>query len=244
MEPGESDIAQRGRILVDWEIREYANKYGMIEPFENHLVREGVISYGLSSIGYDIRIADEFKIFTNINTTVVDPKHFDPRSFIDIRSEWQALDNRIEALNGEFVAIARHDEAARRLVTIPGVGVLNATALVAAVGNGAAFKRGRDLGAWLGLVPKQHTTGGKPRLLGISKRGNKYLRMLFIHGARAAMPSLAASQSPLGEWLRGLLARTHRNIAIVALANKLARIAWATLRRKTGLDLRHLAVAG
>jgi transposase len=162
----------------------------------------------------------------------------------DIRSEWQALDSRIEALNGEFVAIARHDETARRLVTIPGVGVLNATALVAAVGDGAAFRRGRDLGAWLGLVPKQHTTGGKPKLLGISKRGNKYLRMLFIHGARAAMPSLSASQSPLGEWLRGLLARTHRNIAIVALANKLARIAWATLRRKTSFDLRHLAVAG
>jgi transposase len=163
---------------------------------------------------------------------------------IDIRSEWQALDSRIEALNGEFVTIARHDEAARRLVTIPGVGVLNATALVAAVGNGAAFRRGRDLGAWLGLVPKQHTTGGKPKLLGISKRGNKYLRMLFIHGARAAMPSLAASQSPLGEWLRGLLARTHRNIAIVALANKLARIAWATLRRSTNFDPRHLAVTG
>src|SRR4029078_12550275 len=117
-------------------------------------------------------------------------------------------------------AIARHDETARRLVTIPGVGVLNATALVAAVGNGAVFRRGRDLGACLGLVPKQHTTGGRPKLLGISKRGNKYLRMLFIHGARAAMPSLAQSRSPLGAWLRGLLARTHRNIAIVALANK------------------------
>ena len=86
MAPGESDIAQRGRILVDWEIREYADNYGMIEPFENRLVREGVISYGLSSMGYDIRIADEFKIFTNINTTVVDPKHFDPRSFVDVRS--------------------------------------------------------------------------------------------------------------------------------------------------------------
>jgi transposase len=88
----------------------------------------------------------------------------------DIRLEWQALDSRIEALNAEFIAIARHDDAARRLVTIPGVGVLNATALVAAVGDGAAFRRGRDLGAWLGLVPKQHTTGGRPKLLGISKR--------------------------------------------------------------------------
>jgi dCTP deaminase len=85
--PRESDIVQRGRILVDWEIREYAKQYGMIDPFEDRLVRHDVISYGLSSMGYDIRIADEFKIFTNINTTVVDPKCFDPRSFVDVKGE-------------------------------------------------------------------------------------------------------------------------------------------------------------
>ncbi len=83
----ESDIAPRGRILVDWEIREYVQKYQMIDPFEDHLVREGAISYGLSSMGYDLRIANEFKIFTNINTTVVDPKRFDPRSFVDVTGE-------------------------------------------------------------------------------------------------------------------------------------------------------------
>jgi hypothetical protein len=83
----ESDLAPRGRILVDWEIREYVQKYRMIDPFEDHLVREGAISYGLSSMGYDLRIAHEFKIFTNINTTVVDPKRFDPRSFVDVTGE-------------------------------------------------------------------------------------------------------------------------------------------------------------
>src|SRR3954462_8601515 len=83
----------------------------------------------------------------------------------------------------------------------------------------------------LGLVPRQATTGGKPRLLGISKRGNVYLRKLLIHGARAAMPSLLTSNTALGAWLRGLVARTHKNVATVALANKLARIAWAVLRR-------------
>jgi dCTP deaminase len=83
--PGASEVSLRSRILVDWEIRAYAEQYGLIEPFEPRLVRDGVISYGLSSMGYDIRIADEFKIFTNINTTVVDPKHFDPRSFIDVQ---------------------------------------------------------------------------------------------------------------------------------------------------------------
>jgi dCTP deaminase len=80
-------MGQHGRILVDWEIRHYALRDKMIEPFEDHLVREGVISYGLSSKGYDIRVADEFKIFTNINTTVVDPKRFDPRSFVDVQGE-------------------------------------------------------------------------------------------------------------------------------------------------------------
>ena len=163
---------------------------------------------------------------------------------IDMRAEWQDLDRRIAALNAEFVELARSDAAARRLITIPGLGVLNATALVAAVGDASAFRRGRDLSAWLGLVPKQQTTGGKPKLLGISKRGNKYLRMLFIHGARAAMPTLAKSATPLGAWLRGLLARTHRNIAIVALANKLARIAWAMLKRDRDFALNHGAVAG
>ena len=162
----------------------------------------------------------------------------------DMRAEWAGLDRRIEALTGEFVERARTDAAARRLATIPGIGVLSATALVAAVGDAASFTRGRDLSAWLGLVPRQHTTGGKAKLLGISKRGNRYLRMLLIHGARAALPTLAKSQTPLGAWLRALMARTHRNIVIVALANKLARIAWATLRREVRFEPGHVAIAG
>jgi len=101
--------------------------------------------------------------------------------------------------------------------------------LVAAVGDAHSFARGRDLAAWLGLVPRQATTGGKPRLLGITKRGNRYLRKNLIHGARTALPGLAKSDTPLGRWLRGLLARTHKNVAVVALANKLARVVWAVL---------------
>jgi transposase len=111
------------------------------------------------------------------------------------------------------------------------IGVLTATALVAAVGNAQTFRCGRDLAAWLGLVPRQATTGGKPRLMCISKRGNGYLRMLLIHGARTALPRLAKKETSLGRWLKGLLARAHRNVVIVALANKLARIAWAVLAR-------------
>ena len=151
---------------------------------------------------------------------------------IDMRHEWAGLDHRIGVLDDEFVALSRSDPYARRLTTIPGIGPLNATALVAAVGSAESFAHARDLGAWLGLVPRQHTTGGRPRLLGISKRGNTYLRTLLIHGARAALPTLAKGDTALGAWLRGLLTRCHRNTVIVALANKMARIAWALLRRE------------
>lgn len=150
----------------------------------------------------------------------------------DMLDQWHALDTRITALDDEFAEMARNDPAARRLATIPGIGVLNATALVAAIGDARTFSRGRDLSAWLGLVPRQATTGGKPKLLGITKRGSKYLRKLIIQGARAALPALARTATPLGAWLRGLLARAHGNTVVVALASKLARIAWALLRNE------------
>lgn len=150
-----------------------------------------------------------------------------------LRQEWKELDAKIEALNDEFIELARNDANMRRLTSIPGIGVLNATALVAAVGDGSGFAKARDLGAWMGLVPRQHTTGGKPRLLGISKRGNTYLRTLLIHGARTALPIFSQDNTPLGHWLRAMIERgVHRNAVVVALANKLARIAWAVLRKK------------
>lgn len=161
----------------------------------------------------------------------------------DMFAQWRALDARIVALDDEFAEMARTDPAARRLATIPGIGVLNATALVAAIGDGRTFSRGRDLSAWLGLVPRQASTGGKPRLLGITKRGSKYLRKLIIQGARSALPSMARTATPLGAWLRGLLARAHGNTVVVALASKLARIAWALLRKGTGFTASKLAVA-
>ena len=153
-----------------------------------------------------------------------------------MRAEWEALDDRISSFDKEFAGIARDDEDARRLAGVPGIGVVNATALVAAVGRGEAFGKGRDFAAWLGLAPRQATTGGKPRLLGISRRGSTYLRKQLIHGARAVLSKLAGSGTPLGRWLAGLLVRTHRNKAVVALANKLARIAWAVLRRGRGFE--------
>jgi transposase len=150
----------------------------------------------------------------------------------DMRTRWEELDRRIAAFDAEFAAMARTDDRARRLTGIPGIGALNATALVAAVGSAATFDKGRDLAAWLGLVPRQATTGGRPKLLGITKRGNKYLRKMLIQGARSAMPSLVKSDTATGVWLRALLARAHPNVAVVALAAKMARTVWALLRHE------------
>jgi transposase len=154
----------------------------------------------------------------------------------DLRAEWRTLDERIAVFDKEFVQMARNEEVVRRLATIPGIGTINATALAAAVGKAGAFRRGRDMAAWLGLTPRQMTTGGKPRLLGISKRGNRYLRKNLIHGARAVLPYLVERKTPLGRWARGLLARAPKNVVVVALANKLARIAWAVLTRGGAYD--------
>lgn len=128
-----------------------------------------------------------------------------------------------------------------RLLSIPGIEALNATALVAAIGDAGTFARGRDLAAWLGLVPRQVTTGGKPRLLGITKRGNKYLRKMLIQSARAALPVLCRSASRIGDWLRGLSSRAHANTVVVALAAKTARIVWALLRHEERFQASPLA---
>ena len=147
----------------------------------------------------------------------------------DLGREWRILDERIAAFDAEMARMAQQDEAARRLMMIPGIGPINATALVAALGDGQAFARGRDMAARLGLTPRQQTTGGKPRLLGIGKRGNRYPRKNLIHGARAVPRRLVHQETPLGRWARDLLARAHQNVVVVALANKLARIVWAVL---------------
>lgn len=145
--------------------------------------------------------------------------------------EWRGLETDIATVTKEIEAIAAADEGCRRLLAIPGVGPIVATALVAAVADGTGFKRGRDLAAWIGLVPRQHSTGGKSTLLGMSKRGNSHLRRLFIHGARSASMHMKREQG-LGPWLDQLEMRTHKNVAVVALANKIVRISWAVLARQ------------
>lgn len=161
----------------------------------------------------------------------------------ELLEECAMLDSRIKAYDEEFAAITRSDQQARRLTSIPGIGVINATALLAAVGDGSAFARGRDLAAWLGLTPRQHSTGGKTKMLGISKRGNRYLRKQLIHGARAALPHLAAQDTRMGAWLKQLFSRSHPNVVVVALAAKLARIVWAVLRHSKNFDHEVLTIA-
>jgi transposase len=141
------------------------------------------------------------------------------------------VEGRIKTVNAKVEAYASEHEAVSRLVTIPGIGALRATALVAAAGDGRQFRKARDLAAWLGLVPAEHSTGGKQTLLGISKRGNRYVRRLIIHGARSCFLHLNRTNHALGGWLSALEARTHRNKAVVALANKLTRIVWVILTR-------------
>ncbi|GAA4158986.1 IS110 family transposase [Shinella granuli] len=154
-----------------------------------------------------------------------------------LHEDWLRLDERIEAVTLEIETISQNEANSQRLMSIPGVGPLISTAVVAAVGSGEAFERGRDFGAWLGLVPRQYSTGGRSILGGISKRGSKYLRTLFIQAAKVIlMRPHNWERFSFGPWLRNAAPRMHANKLAVALANKLARIAWSVLRNETPFD--------
>ena len=140
-----------------------------------------------------------------------------------------SMDARIEQLGHRLEHRARTDEPAQRLMTIPGIGPMIATALLASAGDIHSFRNGRQFAAWLGLVPRQHSTGGKARLLGISKRGDRYVRALLVHGARSVMRCIDDKSDRRSQWLQGVLERRHTNVATVALANRMARTAWALL---------------
>jgi transposase len=153
-----------------------------------------------------------------------------------LAEQFRTLDDQIELLEHQLDAWHRSNENSQRLAEVPGIGLLTATALAAAVGDAKGFRNGRELAAWLGLVPRQHSTGGRQRMLGISKRGDRYLRTLLIHGARAvvrhARAAIKAGQTPKNTWLGKLLERQHPNKTAVALANRNARVAWALLTRQ------------
>jgi transposase len=156
----------------------------------------------------------------------------------DLAGDWRRLDERIDNLSREIETIARRDAGCDRLMSVPGIGPIISSAVVAAIGSGDVFSKGRDFAAWLGLVPRQISTGDRTILGKISKRGNRYLRVLFV---QAAWVVLVKPQSwerhGLKSWIEAAKKRLHHNVLAIALANKLARIAWAVLARGRGFEV-------
>jgi transposase len=159
--------------------------------------------------------------------------------------DWHHLDERIDAITDEIEALVAADEACQRLMSVPAVGPIIASAMVAAIGNGAAFRQGRDFGAWLGLVPRQNSTGDRTVLGRLSKRGNSYLRSLLVQAARVLLLWPAKwRQHSFGAWLTAASMRLHHNVLAAALANKLAQIAWSVLSQNRTYEPRTAAVLG
>src|ERR1700757_846177 len=156
------------------------------------------------------------------------------RIVADLASDWRQLDERIEVVTDEIETLAKSDSSCRRIMTVPGIGPIISSAMIAAIGSGAAFARGRDFSAWIGLVPKQMSTGDRTILGSISRRGNRYLRKLFVQAAWVVLVKIRPEQWErygLKSWIEAAKQRLHRNVLAIALANKLARIAWAVLHK-------------
>jgi transposase len=215
---GQLDLQAVHRLRERWVMRRTA----VVNQIRGLLLERGVtLAKGRSHVdqalpgilgGTDSRLSDTFRVL-----------------LAQLQVELEQLAARIAQMDSVIQHTVKENEACQRLTAIPGVGPVTATALVAAIGNGSGFRKGRDLAAWVGVVPREYSTGGKPRLLGISKRGNNYLRRLFVQGARTVLQHRANQSPGLSTWLAQLLARAHQNVVVVALANKLIRMAWAVL---------------
>lgn len=172
-------------------------------------------------------------------------EHLSPRMvrmICGLSADWHHLDARVEEVTDEITIIAMADATSRRLMTVPGIGPIIASAIVAAIGDGMAFAKGRDFAAWLGLIPRQISTGGRTILGRMSKRGNTYLRTMLVRGAKIIL--LRPKNWPrhsFGPWLGAASKRMHKNVLAVALANKLARIAWNVLVRDNDYEFRRMA---
>jgi len=204
----------RERLIVNQtalanEIRGLLHEYGIIMPQGHHQIRKLLPEI----------IEDANNQLTGMS-----------RSFIfSLLEEFIEIQKEVKKYNDKIEDIFKTNENCQRIEKVPGVGPVTATAIVASVGNGKAFKNGRQMSAWMGLVPKQNSSGGKEKLLGISKRGDKYLRRLLIHGARAVLYQVELKEDPKSLWLKNLIKTRGFNKACVALANKNARTIWAIL---------------
>jgi len=160
----------------------------------------------------------------------------------DLVADWRRLDERIDAVSLEIEMLANQDAGCERLMTVPGIGPIISSATVAAIGTGDVFCKGRDFGAWLGLVPKQISTGDRTILGKISKRGNKYLRTLFVQAARVVLLRPTSwERHGLKPWIEAAAKRLHHNVLAIALANKLARIAWSVLHHGRNFEIRKVS---
>lgn len=198
------------------QIRGLVGEYGLVAPVGIHALRKALPCWLEEA---DNGLSPRFR-----------------RLLAGLAEDLRHLDARIKVHDDELACMVKEIPAAQRLMTLNGVGPAIATALVATLGAGEGFARGRDFAVTLGLTPKHHGTGGKERILGISKRGDAYLRTLLIHGARAAVNAAKGKTDPLSCWINGLLERRHTNVVVVALANKTARMAWALLRHNRDYD--------
>jgi transposase len=162
----------------------------------------------------------------------------------DLAGDWRRLDERVEGLSKEIEAIARRDAGCERLISVPGIGPIISSAMVAAIGAGDVFSKGRDFAAWLGLVPRQISTGDRTILGKISKRGNRYLRVLFVQAAWVVLIKPKSwERHGLKSWIEAARKRLHHNVLAIALANKLARIAWSVLAQGRSFEASKLAAA-
>jgi transposase len=162
----------------------------------------------------------------------------------DLACDWRRLDKRVEGLSNEIEAIARRNAGCERLMSVPGIGPIISSAIVAAIGAGDVFTKGRDFAAWLGLVPKQISTGDRTILGKISRRGNRYLRVLFVQAAWVVLIKPKNwGRHGLKSWIEAARKRLHRNVLAIAMANKLARIAWSILARGRDFEARSIANA-
>jgi transposase len=204
-------LAMSQRTAQINQVRGLLLEYGLVLPQGAHVVRKalpGLLEDAENALSFAMR-----------------------ELLADLREELVHLDERIAEYDRKINLTAKQNDPCERLMTIPGVGPLIATALIAAVGDVQVFKSGREMAAWLGLVPRQRSTGGRPILGGISKRGDRYLRTLLIHGARSAVRLAGNKTDRRSRWVATLAQRRGHNIAAVALANKNIRTAWALLTR-------------
>jgi transposase len=222
--PVKNEMQQALLMLHRIRDRQIAERTGTINAIRGHMAEFGVVAarrgLGMQELAAIISDADDARLPSLARELLVlQVEHL------------RVIEARLAELDGRLLRQARDDEAARRLTEIPGIGPVVATAMVATVVDARLFGSGRSFAAWLGLTPRQHATGGRERLLGISKRGDGYLRRQLMHGARSLVRVAAGREHQPWAWINGLCGRRPFNVVVAAVANKLARMIWAMLSR-------------